>query len=90
MNDRKEYAYLLCVGGKINKLITVWCDSPQEINGNMAAMHAAAYAFKKTAAILVYEHKNGDRWELVDAYQEGCIIIKPQEITITERNEILY
>lgn len=56
----------------------------------MAAMHAAAYAFKKTAAILVYEHKDGDRWELVDAYQEGCIIIKPHEITITEDNKILY
>ena len=47
MDERKEYAYLLCVGGKINKLITVWWNSPQEINGNMAAMHAAAYAFKK-------------------------------------------
>lgn len=90
MNDRKEYAYLLCVGGKIRKLITVWWNSPQEINDNMAAMHAAAYAFKKTAAILVYEHKENDRWELVDAYQEGCIIIKPHEITITEDNKILY
>ena len=85
-----EYAYLLCVGGKIKKLITVWWNTPQEINDNMAAMHAAAYAFKKTAAILVYEHKDGDRWKLVDAYQEGCIIIKPREITITEHNEIIY
>ena len=90
MDNRKEYAYLLCSGGKINKLITVWWNSPQEINGNMAAMHAAAYAFKKTAAILVYEHKGGDRWELVNAYQEGCISFKPQEITITEHNEIIY
>ena len=90
MNDRKEYAYLLCVGGKIKKLITVWWSSPQEMTDNMAAMHAAAYALKQTAAILVYEHKNGDRWELVDAYQEGCIIFKPHEITITEHNEIIY
>ena len=90
MDNRKEYAYLLCTGGKIKKLITVWWNSPQEINGNMAAMHSASYVFKKTAAILVYEHKNGDRWELVDAYQEGCIIIKPQEITITENNKIIY
>ena len=89
MDNRKEYAYLLCVGGKINKLITVWWNSPQDIIGNMSAMHAAAYAFKKTAAILVYEHKNGDRWELVDAYQDGGII-KPHKITITERNEIIY
>ena len=89
MDERKEYAYLLCVGGKIKKLITVWWNSLQEINGNMAAMHAAAYAFKKTAAILVYEHKDGDRWELVDAYQDGGII-KPHEITITAENKIIY
>lgn len=90
MNERKEYAYLLCVGGKIRKLITVWWSSPQEMTDNMAAMHATAYAFKKTAAILVYEHKDGDRWELADAYQEGCIIFKPRKITITEDNKILY
>lgn len=90
MDNRKEYAYLLCIGGKIQKVIAKWWNSPQEINGNMAAMHAAAYTFKKTAAILVYEHKENDRWELVDAYQEGCIIIKPHEITITEDNKILY
>ena len=90
MDERKEYAYLLCVGGKINKLITVWWNSPQEIIGNMAAMHAGAYAFRKTVAILVYEHEDGDRWELVNAFQEGCIMFKPHEITITEHNKILY
>lgn len=91
MNDRKEkeYAYLLCIGGKINKAIAKWWHTPEEISTNKAAMHAAAYAFKKTAAILVYEHKSGDHWELVDAYQDGGII-KPHEITITEHNEILY
>ena len=90
MDNRKEYAYLLCIGGKIKKLITVWWSTPQEMTDNMGAMHAAAYAFKKTAAILVYEHKDSDRWELVDAYQSGCIIFKPQEITITADNEIIY
>ena len=90
MDNRKEYAYLLCVGGKILKIIAKWWSTPQEMTDNMAAMHAAAYAFKKTAAILVYEHKDGDRWELVDAYQEGCITFKPREVTITEHNEIIY
>ena len=90
MDERKEYAYLLCVGGKIQKVIAKWWSTPQEAHENMAAMHAAAYAFRETAAILVYEHKDGDRWELVDAYQEGCIIFKPHEITITEHNEIFY
>ena len=89
MDNRKEYAYLICIGGKIQKVIAKWWNSPQEINGNMAAMHAGAYAFRKTVAILVYEHKNGDLWELVDAYQEGGII-KPHEITITAENKIIY
>lgn len=89
MDERKEYAYLLCVGGKIQKVIAKWWSTSQEAHENMAAMHAAAYAFKKTAAILVYEHKHGDRWELIDAFQDGGII-KPHEINITEHNEILY
>ena len=89
MDNRKEYAYLLCIGGKIQKVIAKWWNSPQEINGNMAAMHAAAYTFKKTAAILVYEHKESDRWELVDAFQDGGIT-KPYEITITAENKIIY
>ena len=89
MDNRKEYAYLLCIGGKINKLITVWWSTLQEMTGNMAAMYVGALAFRKTVAILVYEHKNGDRWELVDAFQDGGII-KPHEITITEHNEIIY
>ena len=53
MDNRKEYAYLLCVGGKIQKVIAKWWSTPQEMHENMGAMHAAAYAFKKTAAILV-------------------------------------
>ena len=89
MDDRKEYAYLLCIGGKINKLITVWWSTLQEMTGNMAAMYVGALVFRKTVAILVYEHKNGDSWELVDAFQDGGII-KPHEITITEHNEIIY
>ena len=89
MDNRKEYAYLLCVGGKILKIIAKWWSTPQEAHENMAAMHAAAYAFKKTAAILVYEHKDGDRWEMVDAFQDGGIT-KPHEITITAENKIIY
>ena len=89
MNDRKEYAYLLCIGGKIKKLITVWWSSPQEMTDNMAAMHAAAYAFKKMAAILVYEHKDGDLWK----FAERCEVRPdsyPREIILTADNEILY
>ena len=89
MDNRKEYAYLLCIGGKIKKLITVWWSTPQEMTDNMGAMHAAAYAFKKTAAILVYEHKESDRWEYVDDFQAG-FVRKPQYITITKDKNILY
>lgn len=89
MDDRKEYAYLLCIGGKINKVIAKWWHNPEEICTNKAAMHAAAYAFKKTAAILVYEHKDGDRWGYVDCFQ-AFSVMKPREITITSDNRILY
>lgn len=83
MDNRNEYVYVLSIGGEIKKVIAKWWSTPQEMRENMAAMHAATYIFKKTAAILVYEHKNGDRWEFADAFQEH-IVRKPQEITITE------
>lgn len=89
MDNRKEYAYLLCVGGEIKKVIAKWWSTSEEACTNMAAMHAAAYAFKKTAAILVYEHMLGDLWELANCFQ-ACSVIKPQEITITSDNHILY
>ena len=89
MSDRKEYAYLLCTSGKIKTVIAKWWHTPEETLINKAAMHAAAYAFKKTAAVLVYEHKDGDRWEFVDCYQAGGVI-NPREITITSDNSILY
>lgn len=31
MDNRKEYAYLLCVGGKILKIIAKWWSTPQEM-----------------------------------------------------------
>ena len=43
MNDRKEYAYLLCVGGKILKIIAKWWSTPQEMTATkcgMATVHA--------------------------------------------------
>lgn len=55
---RKEYAYILCIAGKIKKVIAKsWWNKPEEINNIAGDMFAAAYAFKKTAAILVYEKK---------------------------------
>lgn len=89
MDDRKEYAYLLCIGGEIKKVIAKWWSTPEESRTNMGAMHAAAYIFKRTAAVLVYEHKFGDRWELVNSFQSSGAI-KPREITITSGNHILY
>ena len=57
----------------------------------LAAQRNQQYGVIKTHSNTVcFSFVNGDRWELVDAYQEGCIILKPHEITITERNEIIY
>ena len=89
MNNKKEYAYLSCIGGEIKNLSVKWRSTSNEMHENMRAMHAAAYVFKKTAAILVYEHKESDRWEYVDDFQAG-FVRKPQYITITKDNIILY
>lgn len=89
MNNEKEYAYLLCIGGEIKLLIAKWWSTSCEMHENMGAMHAAAYVFKKAAAIVVYEHKESDRWEYVDDFQAGYVR-KPQYITITKDSNILY
>ena len=89
MNDRKEYAYLLCVGGKINKLITVWWDSPQEMTATKCGMATVARTFRKSAGVLVYERQCGNLWK----FAERCEIRPgsyPREIILTADNEILY
>lgn len=92
MDDRKEYAYVLCVGGKINKLIAKeWWSTEKEMIFQKGAMHAAAYVFKKTAAILVYERRNkeGEVWTFADSCQWGNWYF-PQEFIITADNKIHY
>ena len=45
---KKEYAYILCIAGKIKKVIAKsWWNKPEEINEIAGDMFAAAYAFKK-------------------------------------------
>lgn len=86
----KEYAYILCIAGKIKKVIAKsWWNKPEEINEIAGNMFAAAYAFKKTAAILVYEKKNRTEWEYVSGHQDYGVY-KPKEITIWANNQIDY
>lgn len=89
MDNRKEYAYLLCVGGKILKIIAKWWSTPQEMTATKCGMATVARTFRKSAGVLVYEHKNGDSWEFVDSFQ-AYDVITPREITITSDNCILY
>lgn len=87
---KKEYAYILCIAGKIKKVIAKsWWNKPEEINEIAGDMFAAAYAFKKTAAILVYEKKNRTEWEYVSDHN-GYNVYKPKEITIWANNQIDY
>ena len=87
---RKEYAYILCVAGKIKKVIAKsWWNKPEEINNIAGDMFAAAYAFKKTVAILVYEKKNRTEWIYVSDHQ-AFNVYKPKEITIWANNKIDY
>lgn len=47
MNDRKEYAYVLCVNGKITQLIVKEWSTEEEMKIQSSAMWAAARLFKK-------------------------------------------
>ena len=54
--ERKRYAYVLCIGDRIDRLITGgWCATEREMQHNKAAMCTAAQMFRETASILVYE-----------------------------------
>lgn len=91
MNDEKEYAYVLRVNGEIKQLIAKWWSTKEIMTEQKAAMWAAARLFKKTAAILVYEHKdkNSELWTFADSFQWSSWYI-PQEITIAADNRIYY
>lgn len=89
MNDRKEYAYLLCVGGKILKIIAKWWSTPQEMTATKCGMATVARTFRKSAGVLVYERQFGKLWKLA----ERCEVRPgsyPREIILTADNEILY
>ena len=89
--ERKEYAYILYVNGKIKKPLAVsWWSTEKEMIQTKGDMHAAAYAFKKTASILVYEKKNEMEWKYVDSCNLYNHYYIPSEITITAKNEIIY
>lgn len=89
MNDRKEYAYLLCVGSKILKIIAKWWSTPQEMTATKCGMATVARTFRKSAGILVYERQCGGLWKF-----SGCCEVRPdsypREIILTADNEILY
>lgn len=91
MNDRKEYAYVLCVNGKITQLVVKEWSTEEEMKIQSSAMWAAARLFKKTAAILVYEHKDMENeiWKIACSFQWSSWYF-PQEITITADNKIHY
>ena len=87
MDKRKEYAYLLCVGGKILKIIAKWWSTPQEMTAAKCGMATVARTFRKSAGVLVYERQCGDLWK----FAERCEVRPdsyPREIILTADNEI--
>ena len=90
MESRKVYAFVLCVAGEIKQLITpLWCEEADVVKF-MQGMRKAAGLFKKTAAVLAYEYKAGERWTFADAC--GCRgnFYIPAEITIAPDGIIWY
>lgn len=66
MDNRKEYAYLLCVGGKILKIIAKWWSTPQEMTATKCGMATVARTFRKSAGVLVYERQGGGLWKFAE------------------------
>lgn len=89
MDDRKEYAYVLYIGGEIKQLIAKWWSTPQKMMATKCGMATAARIFRKSAGVLVYERQHGNLWKFA-----GCCEVRPDsyphEITIAADNEILY
>lgn len=92
MNNEKEYAYVLCINGEIKRLIAKWWSTEETMIIQKSAMWAAARLFKKTAAVLVYEHrgKNSDMWTFSDSFQWSSDWYFPQEIIIAADNSIYF
>ena len=90
METRKNYAFVLCVGGEIKQLITIlWCEEV-DVRKYMHGMRKAAGLFKKTAAIFAYTHKTGERWTFADARGHCDNVYIPVDITIAPDGIIWY
>lgn len=83
---RKEYAYILCIGGRIKEPIAEhWWSTEQEMKEATANMWAAARLFKKTASVLAYEREQGyaHRWKYAFSHQH-CNWYAPTRIMILD------
>ena len=89
MDDRKEYAYLLFVGGKILKIIAKWWNTPQEMTATKCGMATVARTFRKSAGVLVYERQCGDLWKFAERC-EVRLVSYPREVILTAVIDILY
>lgn len=89
MNNEKEYAYLLCIGGEIKQLIAKWWSTPQEMTAAKCGMATVARTFRKSAGVLVYERQCGDIWKFAGRCEVRSDFY-PREIILTADNEILY
>lgn len=89
MDDRKEYAYVLCINGEIKRLIAKWWSTEKEMMAAKCGMAIVARTFRKSVDVLVYERQCGD----LGKFAECCEVRSdsyPREIILTADNEILY
>lgn len=82
---RKEYAYVLCIGNEISKLLATWWGTFCEMQINKGAMCIGARAFRKTASILVYERTDAPRgWKYCEAFNVPGNLLIPETIYIKD------
>ncbi len=91
--NRKEYAFILCVNNKITKVISKhWWSTEENMQQTAADMGLASRAFKKTASILVYEKASLSPigWKIASSFNASGNLYIPKIISIWGDNRIEY
>lgn len=64
---RRHYCFFLCVAGALKSCISESWDTQEEMIKSSAGMQLAASLYNKTAAVVVYELCQDDRFYFIDS-----------------------
>ena len=81
--NRNEYAYVIAVKDRIEKVIAIWWGTEEEMKICASAMAASARYFKKTASIIVYAKHDDEKFH----FEHSCERSQKLFISETLNNE---